>query len=231
MIKRLRKLIHKNQIANKLIADYDFRTVVFSTLSFVGNLAYAIFNIVVYGTTDSLWCGAMAFYHILLVILRGYVLFAYYKCKKANTKADERMLSELKRYRFCGIVFISLTLCLVAMITHIVRADKVFDYEMFIIYTVAGFTLYQMVISIVNFIKAQNSDSYMVRSLRCINLTTALVSFISLQAIALDTFSHNVNIPLGNALTGFIVCGLIVANGVFMIVKSTAKIKQFRGAN
>lgn len=55
MIKCLRKLIHKNKIADLLIKIYDFRTVVFSAFSFVGNLAYAIFNIVVYGLTDSLW--------------------------------------------------------------------------------------------------------------------------------------------------------------------------------
>ena len=48
-----RNLIHKNKIADLLIKSYDFRTVVFSSFSFVGNLAYAIFNIVVYGLTDS----------------------------------------------------------------------------------------------------------------------------------------------------------------------------------
>lgn len=235
MIKCLRKLIHKNEIADLLIESYDFRTVVFSAFSFIGNVAYAIFNIVVYGLTDSLWCGAMALYHIMLVVLRGYVLFAYYKGRKTSTKSEEeKILLEIKRYRFCGIVFISLTLCLSAMIMHIVRADKVFDYEIYVIYTVAGFTLYQIVISIVNYIKVQSSDSYAVRSLRCINLTTALVSLISLQAIALDTFSHHVNIPFGNALTGFIVCGLIVANGVSIIVKSTTmirKIKQTQSQN
>ena len=78
-----------------------------------------------------------------------------------------------------------------------------------------------------NYIKVQRNDSYTVRSLRCINLTTALVSFISLQAIALDTFSKNVDVPLGNVVTGFVICGLIVASGVYMIVHSTIKIKTY----
>lgn len=229
MKKLMCELIHKNKIAEMLVSNYDFRTIVFSGLSFAGGIGLAIFNIVVYGITKSLWCGTMAFYHIALVSLRGYVLFSYYKAKKKDVLSeDEQSLLEMKRYRLCGIVFISLTLCLVAMIAHIVRGDKVFDYEMYVTYTVAGFTLYQMVVAVVNYIKARSRDSYTVRALRCINLTTALVSFISLQAIALDTFSKNVNIPLGNSITGFVVCGLIVAIGVYMIVHSTLKIKVFK---
>ena len=228
MIERLKALIHKNKTANLLVFNYDFRTIVFSALSFVGGIGLAVFNIAIYAITESLWCGAMAFYHILLVILRGYVLFAHYKAKKKAIKsAEEQTLLEIKRYRFCGIVFISLTLCLVAMIAHIVRGDKVFDYDMYVTYTVAGFTLFQIVVAIVNYIKVQRNDSYTVRSLRCINLTTALVSFISLQAIALDTFSKNVDVPLGNVVTGFVICGLIVASGVYMIVHSTIKIKTY----
>ena len=228
MIERLKALIHKNKTADLLVFNYDFRTIVFSALSFVGGIGLAIFNIAIYAITESLWCGAMAFYHILLVILRGYVLFAHYKAKKKAIKsAEEQTLLEIKRYRFCGIVFISLTLCLVAMIAHIVRGDKVFDYDMYVTYTVAGFTLFQIVVAIVNYIKVQRNDSYTVRSLRCINLTTALVSFISLQAIALDTFSKNVDVPLGNVITGFVICGLIVASGVYMIVHSTIKIKTY----
>ena len=229
MIERLKALIHKNKTADLLVFNYDFRTIVFSALSFVGGIGLAVFNIAIYAITESLWCGAMAFYHILLVVLRGYVLFARYKAKKKAIKsAEEQTLLEIKRYRFCGIVFISLTLCLVAMIAHIVRGDKVFDYDMYVTYTVAGFTLFQIVVAIVNYIKVQRNDSYTVRSLRCINLTTALVSFISLQAIALDTFSKNVDVPLGNAITGFVICGLIVASGVYMIVHSTLKIKVFK---
>ena len=228
MIERLKALIHKNKTADLLVFNYDFRTIVFSALSFVGGIGLAVFNIAIYAITESLWCGAMAFYHILLVILRGYVLFAHYKAKKKAIKsAEEQTLLEIRRYRFCGIVFISLTLCLVAMIVHIVRGDKVFDYDMYVTYTVAGFTLFQIVVAIVNYIKVQRNDSYTVRSLRCINLTTALVSFISLQAIALDTFSKNVDVPLGNVVTGFVICGLIVASGVYMIVHSTIKIKTY----
>lgn len=229
LVDSIKDTVHKNKTADLFVNNYDFRTLVCSALSFAGGIGLAVFNTVVYAVTGSLWCGVMAFYHILLVSLRGYVLFAYRKAKKKEVLSQkDRTLLEMKRYRFCGIVFILLTLCLMAMIAHIVRRDKVFDYEIYVIYTVAAFTLYQMVVAVINYIKARSRDSYTVRALRCINLTTALVSFISLQAIALDTFSQNVNIPIGNAVTGFVISGLTVASGVYMIIHSTTKIKAFK---
>lgn len=224
MLKRIRNLIHKNETAEMLVGNYNFRTIVFSVLSVLSAICLAVFNIVIYAITKSLWCGAMAFYHIMLVLLRGFVLLSHRKRTKNTALSDEdKLLGAIKQYRACGIVFISLTLCLIAMIIHIVREYKVFDYDMYVVYTIAGFTLFQIVVALVNYIKSHKNDSYTVRALRSINLTTALVSFISLQAIALDTFSHNVNIPVGNAITGSVVCGLVVASGIYMIVHSIMK--------
>ena len=101
------------------------------------------------------------------------------------------------------------------MIIQIVRADKVFDYDMYVIYTITAFTIYQIVVAIINFIKSHKNDNYTIRSLRSINLATALASLISFQAIALDTFSHNTNIPAANAIKGFVVCGLVLVSGIY----------------
>ena len=232
MLKLLLDIIHKNKIIDTVITSYNFRTVVFSAISFVGNIAYAVFNIFVAGFSHSLWCGALACYHTSLVFLRGYILINYYKSYKINRKDSvEQTLVEMKQYRLCGIIFLMLTLCLAAIVLLIVRAEKVFEYDLYMIYIIAGYTLFQIVVAIINYIKAHKNDNYMIRSLRCINLTAALVSFLSLQAIALDTFSTNVNIPLVNALTGFVVCGVIVANGVYIVVKSTTRIKELQSAN
>lgn len=225
----IKELIRKNKATDKLVTDYDFRTVIFSAISFVSGIGFAIFNIAVAAVTHSLWCGAMAFYHILLAVLRGYILCNYYTTYKFyKPKEKNETLHELKRYRFCGIAFIALTVCLIALIIFIVRGDKVFHYEMYAVYTVTGFTICQISIAVANYVKAQKNDNYTVRALRCINLTSALVSFISVQAISLETFSTNVDVSLMNALTGFAISVLIVASGVYMIVHSNAKIKRFK---
>lgn len=225
MLKRIHNLIHKNRAMEILAENYDIRTIAFSVVSVLVAMGLTVFYIVIYAITKSLWCGAMAFYHIALILLKGYVLVSYRKRIKNTVLSDEdRMLGAIKQYRNCGIVFIALTLCLIAMIIQIVRADKVFNYDMYVTYTIAAFTMFQIVVAIVNYIKSHKTDNYTVRSLRSINLTTALVSFISLQAIALDTFSHNANIPVCNAVTGFVVCGFVVASGIHMIVHSLIRI-------
>ena len=171
----------------------------------------------------------MAFYHIMLIVLRGYVLVSY--CKRTQNivlSNEDRILNSIKQYRNCGIVFIGLTLCLIAMMSGIVREYKVFDYEMYVIYTIDAYTMYQIIVAIINYIKSHKNDNYTTRSLRSINLTPALVSFISLQAIALDTFSHNTNIPAANAITGFIVCGLVLVSGIYMIGHSIININLLK---
>lgn len=228
LISAVKNTIHKNEVADMLITNYDFRTFAFSAVSFIGGIGIIIFNIVVFAVSNSLWCGAMIFYHGLLTFLRGYLLLNYYRTYKlGRSDGESQTLKEIKRYRFCGIAFIALTLCLMALVLFIVRGDKVFTYGMYALYTVTGYTLCQMAIAIANYIKASRNDNYTVRALRCINLTSALVSFISVQAISLDTFSTNVNVPLMNALTGVLISALIVASGVYMIVHSTIKIKTY----
>ena len=229
MPKWILNLINKNKALEILVENYNVRTIVLSLLSVLVAIGLTVFNIVIYAITQSLWCGAMAFYHIMLIVLRGYVLVSY--CKRTQNTVlsnEDRILNSIKQYRNCGIVFIGLTLCLIAMIIQIVREDKVFDYDMYVIYTIAAYTMYQIIVAIINYIKSHKNDNYTTRSLRSINLTTALVSFISLQAIALDTFSHNTNIPAANAITGFIVCGLVLVSGIYMIGHSIMNINLLK---
>jgi len=146
MLKRTHNLIHKNKAVEILVENYDIRTIVFSVLSVLAAIGLVVFNIIICAITQSLWCGAMACYHIMLILLRGYVLVSYRKRTKNTVLSDEdRMLGAIKQYRNCGIVFIALTLCLIAMIIQIVRADKVFNYDMYVTYMIAAFTMFQIV--------------------------------------------------------------------------------------
>lgn len=224
-INLIRGSMQKNETVNRMLENYDFRTVAFSLLSLTIGMVFAVFNIIMVAVTDSLWCGAMACYHILLSVLRGKILRRYYRTHKLHIQRTDEILLDLKQYRFCGIVFISLTFCLAALIIFIVRGDKVFTYQMYVVYTVSGYAIFQMSIAVANYIRAQKSDDYTVRALRCINLVSALVSFISVQAVTLDTFSTGLNIHMANAITGFVISVLIIASGVYMIVHSERKIK------
>lgn len=218
MVEKIKTVLRKNKFASKLIENYSFRTIVFSLGSFALGVAYAALNIFVAFAYRSVWFGALGCYYIMLGIIRGGVLLNRHILEKPNCKKD-KTVCEIRQYFICGILLIAMTALLSAMVMHIARQSKTFEYSLSVIYMTAGYTFYRIAVSVYNFIKARKND-YTVRSLQCVNLAAALISFLSLQSAALTAFSTGVNQNIVNALTGGIVCILVVSLAVFMIADS-----------
>lgn len=225
MFRKIKNLLQQNTLTNKIVTNYGFRTIIFSSGSLVIGIAYAAYNLFVAVVYRSLWFGALACYYVMLDIIRGGVLLNRYRLEKNNIK-DDKPTYEMKQYLICGILLILMTAFLSAMIIHITRQNKTFNYSVTVIYMSAGYTFYRIGVSVYNFLKSRKQHDFTVRALRCINLATALVSFLSLQSAALTAFSTGVNQATVNALTGGIVCALIVILGTFMIMSAALKLKS-----
>lgn len=225
MFHKIKSLLQKNKLTNEIVTNYGFRTIFFSLGSFVIGVAYAAFNLVVALLYHNVWFGALAGYYVMLDIIRGGVLLNRYRLQKHNIEEEKRNVYEIKQYLICGVLLIAMTALLSAMVIHIARQDKTFDYAVWIIYMAAGYTFYRIGIAVYNFVKSRQKHNFTIRALRCINLATACVSFLSLQSAALTAFSTGVNQTVVNALTGGIVCGLIVLLGGFMIISAAIKLK------
>lgn len=222
---RIREFLKRYKFTNKLLTNYGFRTIVFSVFSLIIGIAYAVFNFTVSAIYRSVWFGALGCYYMMLDIIRGGVLTSRYKSLK-NGGDGENELRETRQYRNCGILLIVMTIFLSAMIILIARQSKTFDYSLTVIYMIAGYTFYRIGISVYNFVKARRQRDYTVRALRCINLAAALVSFLSLQSAALTAFSTGINQIAANALTGGVVCFLIIALGLIMIISAALRLKR-----
>ena len=70
----------------------------------------------------------------------------------------------------------------------------------------------------------------MLQSFRNINLADAAVSLLSLQVTLVAVFSDGTDGAMNalNAVTGFAVCALTLALGVFMIVRANARLKKIK---
>ena len=68
------------------------------------------------------------------------------------------------------------------------------------------------------------------QSFRNINLADAAVSLLSLQVTLVAVFSDGTDGAMNalNAVTGFAVCALTLALGVFMIVRANARLKKIK---
>lgn len=208
----------------RLLKDYEFRTFQFSLFSFILDIGLFVFYIIMSQIQHSEWYSCLIIYYLIVFALKAMILFL---SKKNANKENKEYISK-KCFKACGITFIILPLVLSAMIFQIVSANKVFYYPIFMIYIIAGYTLFRIVMAIYNFFKVQQKFDYHIRSLKNINLVSAFISFLSLQTMALDTFSSNVNKQVFNAVTGAIVCVLILATGIYMLVHSH-KSKWFYG--
>lgn len=226
MLKKLKTILRRNKTADAILTNYSFRTAAFSLGSFAAGVGYAVFNLAVGVIYSSVWYGALACYYIMLGFMRGGVLYARYKCKRQGVLAQND--GYVRQYLVCGILFIVMTVFLAVMVWLIVKRNITFAYSLSVLYMAAGYTFYRMALSVYNFVKSEKLPDYSVRALRCINLATALVSFLSLQSAALSAFSKNIDQIAMNALTGGVVCILIVAMGVFMILSAAIKLKGRR---
>lgn len=220
-----------NRIANTLITDTGLRTVVFMVPGMGVNLIYAIFNGVIGVTNHSAWYGSLAAYYILLCVMR-FVSVSYarkvYDGKvhigKNNRQKNEYGLEARawRVYRNCGVMLSVSSIALGGAVIMLVLGEGGKSYPGLMIYAVATYTFYKLVMAITNMIKVGKENAILLITFRNISYADALVSLLSLQTALFAAFGQNSEaiIPIFNALTGAGVCLMILALGIYMVHKS-----------
>lgn len=225
-----------NQIVNTLITDNRLRTVLFTVPGMGLNLIYAIFNGVIGIVNRSAWCGSLSAYYILLCIMRflsvSYAKNVYngkFLWKKMHTDKGKRYKREdnlearaWKVYRNCGIILSISSIALGGAVIMLVSGAGGKSYPGLMIYAVATYTFYKLIMAVRNMILAGKKKSILLMTLRNISYADALVSLLSLQTALFAAFGQNSGaiIPIFNALTGAGVCFMIFDLGIYMIHKS-----------
>lgn len=217
------KLLRKFKFTSTLLDNYGYRTMMFSIVGFVLNVAYVVFIGILAIVTQSAWYIAITAYYLILTLVKGNI---FYSKKKYNTE-----LKKARAYRFCGIMFILLMLAFSGVIVLIYTSNMYFEYAGIMIYAVAGYTFYKLTLAIINIFKARHQNDLYIQSLRNINLVSAMISIIVLQVAMFQAFSPQHNTSVFNGLTGGAISLLIVLLGAFMIIKSNKKIKYINETN
>ena len=228
-----------NKIVNRLIKDDRLRTVL-TTLPGMGfNFIYAVFNGIVGLVNHSAWCGSLSAYYILLCVMRflsvSYAGKIYSKKRKWRKLQSDRKenqardngietdtLREWRVYYHCGIMLSVTSIALGGAVIMLVSGEGGKTYPGVLIYAVAAYTFYKLIVAVRNVIVARKRDSALLRTLRNISYADALVSMLSLQTALFAAFGQDSEelIPLMNALTGTAVCLMIFILGIIMVHKS-----------
>ena len=218
---------NENKYARRWQDDTRLRV----NMSLYGSLAWNA----LYGLSQ-LWLG---FYHNTFWF---YSLGAYYIClgvmrfflARHTTRyaPGERMQTELKKYRACGIVFLVMNLALALIIFFMVYWNRTFEHHMITAIAMAAYTFTALTTAIINVIKYRKYNSPVYSASKAISLAAALVSMLTLESTMLTTFGDGTMTATAQkwmlGATGGAISVLIVATAIYMIVVGTKKLKELK---
>lgn len=213
-------LMNKRKFTASIINDYGFRAVTFSSVAFIVNIGYAIFNGVIGIVSNSIWFGALSLYYIVLSALKAYVLI---NAKRINKLDGDQSMRKYRLYKNCGLSLIILSFALSGAVVQMALTDKGFKYADLMIYAAALYAFYKLTIAIIQFVKSRRHGRTINETLGLINLSDGLVSMLALQTALLAAFGDGNN-KLYNAITGTAVMLIIIAIGIYMTATAKNKI-------
>lgn len=210
-------------------ADTRLRVNVSLYGTLIYNAAYALLQLGMGIWHHSFWFCSLSGYYVSLAVTR-FFLVRY----TSKHKPGEKMLTELRKYRACGIVFLVMNLALALMIFFMVYWNRTFHHHEITTIALAAYTFTSLTLAIINTVKYRKYNSPVYSASKAISLASALVSVLTLESTMLTTFGAETltltqrRIFLG--LSGGAVSALIIAMAVYMIVQGTRKIKLLETA-
>ena len=187
------------------------RTLKFVIASLVSNSAFAIYHLLLGLYTSSWWLLTLASYYFVLSIVRYVVL-------RFNSK-------ETFVVKFTGWMLILLTIPLIGTVILSVVRDRGHELHMIIMIAMAAYSFTKITLAVINLIKARQSKSAALVTLRNISLADAFVSIFALQRSMLVSFEgmRETEIVIMNASLGSAVCMVCFLLGLMLLLKDRCK--------
>lgn len=224
--KSIKERVYANKYANRYMTDVAFKTHVNLYRSLFVNTLYVAVNAFSGMIYRSAWFGVLAFYYIILSVMR-FLLLRYVN----RNGIGKKLLGEWKRYRLCGIILIAINLALSGAVLMILYQDKGFEYNGILIYIMAMYTFYITTTAIIEMVKYYKYNSPVMSCSKVIKLAAALVSMLSLETAMLAQFGAENSAQFRRvmvAATGAGVSVVVIAMSGYMIVRSTKQINKLR---
>ena len=176
--------------------------------SLLTNFLYAVGNCILGFSTHSWWFITVGAYYAILAITRFSVLHI-----KHNANA------EVFVKRVTGILLVALSFCIIGVNILSTIKDRGTEFHEIIMIAMATYTFTKITIAIIGMVKAKNTASSVIKTLRNISLADACVSIYTMQRSMLVTFPGMTasEIQLFNILTGSAVWMIVLFLGINLI--------------
>ncbi|MGN1135716.1 MAG: hypothetical protein ACI4SF_05795 [Oscillospiraceae bacterium] len=225
-----KKLVCDHPLGERFVNDPKFKTHVTLYCSLGINVLYAAANMFSGIWYRSVWSVTLSVYYIILAVMRFLLVRFVDRIGIGNDR-----LRELKSYRLCGIILLTLNIALSGVVILVIAKNKSFEYAGMLIFLMAAYTFYITIAAVVNLVKYRKYNSPVMSAAKVINFAAALVSMLSLETAMLSRFGEeNDTENFDRIMTGATGAGVFIIISfvsVYMMVRSTKEIGKIQNNN
>ena len=214
-LKRLREKWNK---------DYGFKTLAGAWFSLCLTVIFATYHGYLGMGASSIWHGSICVYYLLLVSVRGMVLYTEHVTRTED--ADTQRLRRQKAFSISSAVLLAMNIALVVPISLMVLMQKPTNLGLIPAIAMAAYTTYKITMAIVNMRRSRVYHP-LIHELRTINLIDAFVSILTLQNTLImvngGDAGTNAMLPL-SATSSAVIYAVIVGISVRMLRRGIQQI-------
>ncbi len=218
----LMKKFRSTAVGEKYMTDVRFRAGISLYQGFFINLLYIVLKLVSGIYYRSMWFIALAVYYILLAVM------CFLLVRRLNVQDAS---AELRRYRLCGVMLLFMNQALAGIVIFMVRRNRGFAYPGLLIYAMAAYAFYAVIVAVVQIVKTRKHQSPVLSAAKAVNLVAALVSILSLTTAMLSRFGGEGDGDFNRTMTGAVgggVCTIVIGVAVYMIWRANKNLKTLR---
>ena len=182
----------------ELIKNKEYRFKIMFNISMIITLFFAIYNFIIGLIYNYIWNISVSIYYLLLTIIRIYIEIIY--LKKKDNKVHHIIQS---------IVLLLINISLLLPISLLVLNQKQVNNNSIMAITVATYTTYKIINSVLNYKKAQNENNT-IKIIRTISLLDALFTILNLQNTLVVTFGQIEEMIILISISSFLIALLMI---------------------
>lgn len=204
-------------IINNLSANFELRSFFSSSISFLTTIIFLAYNFIIGLIYHSVWNFSISFYYLLLVVLRGLIIFNEKKWR--DIEDTRRNSNRIHLFRSISRILLAVDFVLIAPISLMVLSHRNVSIGMIPAIAVAAYTTYKVTIAIVNYTKVKKHENISLFLLKIINLKDAMVSVLTLQNTMVMVFGTDKSMQTLTAYTSAAILAFMIIITALLIRK------------
>lgn len=178
------------------------------------NLLFGLYEFGLGLYSKSWWFITFSLYYLVLCVVKSSLLFQTENLEKDTDK-------ERTKLKNSGIILLFLNIILTGIIILMIHQERTITYHGYLIYGVALYDFYLIIVACINFFRYKKKNSPILFASKCISLTVAMISMLSLEVAMVYQFGNN-DLEFKNITTsimGFVIVFVNTTLSILMIKK------------